>query len=507
MEYVKNRIMLILSMIVLIVTLLVHYLHRVANVSVYWMDAHGSHEAVQLSFITNIFLIVPILIFLATVIVYKIDKEHRAIPLLNTLTLTFSSMSMIAGGEGMVEYHFSIFMVVAILGYYERIQLITVMSSIFAVQHVAGYFVLTEYVFGATSYPFSMLVLHALFLIGTSGAISWQIVHKRKLAAVLNEKDRKQQIISGIIEKLSTSSEKLIDASTQLNNNYQASKLAIEGMVLNIQEISNSAMTQKRQTEESTTAIEEIAKGIQEISETSRSVSEVSVQSADAASEGHVMIQKTTEQMQLIHNKVSETSDINKQLDARSREIGDIVDLITQIASQTNLLALNAAIEAARAGEHGKGFGVVAGEVRKLAEQSVVSANKISDIIQSIQQDTNSSVVSMEQVIQEVKSGLELVVETGERFGSIHASINTVADQIQKVSASAGEVSASTEEVAASFHEVESYAKATSFVTQDVATASEGQLTTITELSTVMTTLNAITLELQDQIQKIEDLK
>src|SRR5690606_37448456 len=111
--------MLILSVIVLIVTLLVHYLHRVANVYVYWMDAHGSHEAVQLSFITDICLIVPILIFLATVSVYKIDKEHRAIPLLHTLTLTFSSMCMIAGGEGMVEDHFSIFMVVAILGYYE----------------------------------------------------------------------------------------------------------------------------------------------------------------------------------------------------------------------------------------------------------------------------------------------------------------------------------------------------------------------------------------------------
>ncbi|HWL24513.1 MAG TPA: methyl-accepting chemotaxis protein [Ureibacillus sp.] len=504
---VKNRIMLLLSMLVLLVSIVVHFLHRVANISGHWMSAQEMHSAKQVAIITNTFLIVPILLFITSVIIYRLNKEHKIIPLLNTLTLTFSSISMIAGGEGMVEYHFSIFMVVAILGYYETINLIVIMTTLFALQHVAGYLFIPEYVFGVTSYPFSMVVIHALFLVCTSGAIIWQIAHKRKLAIILDESEQKQQIVSGIIENLSRNSEKLVNASSQLHKNYDSSKLAIEEIVLNIQEISSGALTQKLQTEESTNAIQEIAYGIQEISETSNIVSEVSIQTAQAASEGNTMIHKTVQQMQLINGRVNETSEINKKLNNRSLEIGNIVDLITAIASQTNLLALNAAIEAARAGEHGKGFAVVADEVRKLAEQSVVSAKKITDIIQSIQEDTNSSVVSMEQVIYEVKTGLEIVQNTGDIFDRIYQSINSVANQIKRISTASSDVSATTEEVAASFHEMKSFAENTSSTTQTVADASEGQLASIKDLSALITTLNTVTLDLQEQIQVIKEIK
>ena len=507
MDSSKNRMMLMLSMLVLLVSLIVHFLHRVVHISVYWMDAHGSHPAEQASIITNMFLIVPLLLFVATAIIFRLDKEHAAIPLLNTLVFTFSSMSMIAGGEGMLEYHFSIFMVVTMLSYYERIDLVVVMTSLFTLQHVAGFFILTEYVFGATSYPISMIIIHAVFLLGTSGAVTWQIMHKRKMAAVLDEKEMERQILNAIIDKLSISSEKLITASSQLNENYRSSKSAIEAMVLNIKDITGDAVLQEKRIKESTAAIQGVANGIQEISETSTAVSDVSIHTAKAASEGNVMIHKTVEQMQLINDKVSKTSEANKMLDDRTREIGDIVDIITQIASQTNLLALNAAIEAARAGDHGKGFAVVADEVRKLAEQSVASANRITNIVHSIQEGTTSSVTSMDQVIHEVKSGMEIVQETGEIFGRIHASINGVAGQIKRISAFACDVSASTEEVAASFHDMARFAKNTSSTAQSAAGSSEGQLATIQDLAVLIATLNAVTLELQEQIQRIEELK
>lgn len=504
---VKNQIILILSGLVLLSSLIVHFLHRVLHISAYWMSEHGGQPAEQLSLITNIFLILPVIFFAATLFFYRFKQDHPLVPLLNTLTITFSSMSMIAGGEGMVEYHFSIFMVVAMVGYYERINLILIMTILFTVQHLAGFMFLSEYVFGKFEYSFSMVLVHALFLIGTSGAIIWQIIQNRKLLADLDEKEHKQHLLSGIIEKLSITSEKLIDSTSQLKNNYDSNRVAIIDIVSHIQEISNGAHTQKQQTEDSSKVIQEIASGIQQIAETSTVVSEVSVKMAQEATDGNAMIQKTVHQMRSINEKVSTFSEIVKMLNHRSGEIGDIVGLITNIASQTNLLALNAAIEAARAGEHGKGFAVVAVEVRKLAEQSAHSASKISNLIQAIQEDTNSSVNSMNHVIYEAKTGLDIVQETGELFEKINTSINGVANQIKQISFSAESVSAAAEQAAASVHEMTFFAETATTNAQNVANSSEGQLTSIEFLSALITTLNDITLELKDLIKKSEGLK
>jgi methyl-accepting chemotaxis protein len=113
----------------------------------------------------------------------------------------------------------------------------------------------------------------------------------------------------------------------------------------------------------------------------------------------------------------------------RPEEIGNIVGIITSIASQTNLLALNASIEAARAGEHGRGFAVVADEVRKLAEQSRESAEQITTLVVSTQQDTNHAIQSMESVLDYVQEGNEAVNgASGLLFFDISKMIREVAN-------------------------------------------------------------------------------
>src|SRR5659263_201899 len=100
------------------------------------------------------------------------------------------------------------------------------------------------------------------------------------------------------------------------------------------------------------------------------------------------LLQKSNDLMNKIkdiQNSVNKSALVIKNLDSNSEKIGEIVGVITNIADQTNLLALNAAIEAARAGEHGRGFAVVANEVKKLAEESRISANKITELIKDIQ--------------------------------------------------------------------------------------------------------------------------
>jgi methyl-accepting chemotaxis protein len=121
--------------------------------------------------------------------------------------------------------------------------------------------------------------------------------------------------------------------------------------------------------------------------------------------------EQTGETMRDMQEKVDAIAQRSLSLGERSQEIGEILELITEIAQQTNLLALNAAIEAARAGDAGRGFAVVASEVRKLAERSITSSDSIRQIIGSVQDEANATIMATEQGARQAR-------EVGELMGS-----------------------------------------------------------------------------------------
>lgn len=127
-----------------------------------------------------------------------------------------------------------------------------------------------------------------------------------------------------------------------------------------------------------------------------------------------------------------------KTLGKSSHQIGDIIEVINEIADQINLLALNAAIEAARAGEHGRGFAVVADEVRKLAEKTAEATKEIIETVKRIQVDTTETVNIIQKGNAEVESGKELASKAGDALQKIITSTTSVASNIQQV-AEAGE--------------------------------------------------------------------
>ncbi|WP_139185078.1 methyl-accepting chemotaxis protein [Psychrobacillus sp. OK028] len=300
-----------------------------------------------------------------------------------------------------------------------------------------------------------------------------------------------------VIEQVSMNSNDVASTAEELTASAEQTSLATEQIATSIQDIASGSETQVVGANESSTAMKEMAIGIQRVAETSSSVSESAIETSREANLGNNSILQMIDQMNSIETAVSNSSLSIKGLGELSKEIGNIIGVITGIADQTNLLALNAAIEAARAGEHGHGFAVVADEVRKLAEQSKISADHIAELINQVQRVTIEAVNDMEAGTTEVAAGKIVVDETGKRFEKILFSIEQVTAQIQEVSAVSEEMSASVEQVSASIEELANIAHYSADNTQNVASSSEEQLASMEEITASATTLSKMAEDLQ----------
>ncbi|WP_431088760.1 methyl-accepting chemotaxis protein [Paenibacillus sp. 8b26] len=161
-------------------------------------------------------------------------------------------------------------------------------------------------------------------------------------------------------------------------------------------------------------------------------------------------ISNAASQVGKISDSFNASAHMVKTLESRSKDIDDMVKLISNIAVQTNILALNAGIEAASAGAQGKGFAVVALEVKKLAGQTTEAAEHIFDLIKEIQNATVQASHSMDHGLDEVIRGVQQMNLVGETFENIVYVVGNVNDQINKTSAATEEISATSEEVSAS---------------------------------------------------------
>jgi methyl-accepting chemotaxis protein len=298
-------------------------------------------------------------------------------------------------------------------------------------------------------------------------------------------------------ENLAASSEELLASTEQTNTATQQVNSAIEN-------VANDTNTQSQHMEESAIAIKEVLQGIQIIADSASSVATSAENTTLKSQLGEEQINKAIHQMKSIEDTVKDTATSVQMLSVRSKEIEEIITAITNISGQTNLLALNAAIEAARAGEHGKGFAVVADEVRKLAEESNQSAQRITNIIKSIQQDTVSAVNQMNEVTKNVIDGVAIIEQTGSSFADILASSGDVSGKIQEMSAISAQIAANTEQVVNSFTSVNLLARNTTEQTYTVSSLAEEQLATMEEIASSTEALTQLALELNNQLTKFK---
>ena len=284
-----------------------------------------------------------------------------------------------------------------------------------------------------------------------------------------------EENLSDIIKNVIDGSKSLLEASDNMRNRTSITSEHVEQMEKAVNEIAIGAGSQAEETQSATeniilmgNMIEEMAGELDNLNRKAQQMKEGGQTVIEAIRELQESNAKTSESIDIIYEQTNVTNE-------SAQKIKEATALITNIAEETNLLSLNASIEAARAGEQGRGFAVVAAQIQKLAEQSNESARQIERIILSLIEDSDKSVVTMNEVkemmeqqsqnvtntneqvaqlIDNVEESIGVIDEVSNRTAKVNEARSSVVDTVQNLSAIAEENAASTEETSASVTEI-----------------------------------------------------
>ncbi len=248
--------------------------------------------------------------------------------------------------------------------------------------------------------------------------------------------------------------------------------------------------------DEAGTIVGNVATKLNDIAKENLLISEVSKEAKSLTVNNMANMKSAAREMEQIDAATRESRDIITRLEEKSSEISSIVEVIKGITKRTNLLALNATIESARAGEHGKGFAVVASEIRSLAEQSQQAANNISDIINTVLDDTRSAVNSIDLNTQIVETGLDVMQKADQ-------SSEEVSNAIERMNIMANHISTLSTEVANNSNKITETVEGISKLTyhnmdvlMTIWTSSQEQLTAMNDVSDSVESINTTSEEL-----------
>lgn len=194
------------------------------------------------------------------------------------------------------------------------------------------------------------------------------------------------------------------------------------------------ASQQAASVNQTTVTIDELAASSKQMANQAEAASKGSHEVVSLTQEGQQAVELSVQEIAVLKTNAEKVSQQTRGLEKQAAEIGTISNLVSEIAMQTNLLALNAAIEAVRAGEQGQGFGVVASEIRKLADQSKKSAHQISTLVEEITNAINSTVLVTAEGTQIVDNAMQVAQTTASTFGKVASSINEVVLNSQQIS-------------------------------------------------------------------------
>ena len=374
------------------------------------------------------------------------------------------------------------------------------------------------------------LIIATIILLVIAGALSWKLVDQiirplEKVTRVLvqaadgdfrfkdlsvNSSDEIGELravtnrlkagLKKVVGQVASSAEQLAAASEELTASAAETSKSVQTVAESVVHIAEGAGDQSSEIDALMVETDGMSSQMQKLYEASQGMKRAAENSQRGASEGRALVEEAVLSMKAMSDQMAEASAVVGTLGDRSKEIGQIVETISNIADQTNLLALNAAIEAARAGEAGRGFSVVAEEVRKLAEQSGDAAKSISSLIGGIQGDTGAAVTAMQRQTESVEQSSAVVNRAGEAFANIESLVNELYGHIEKALASITQATESSHQVKGSIQKIQKVAGNTVSETQMVSASTEEQSSMMHEISNASNSVSGMAQDLQGEV-------
>ncbi len=349
-------------------------------------------------------------------------------------------------------------------------------------------------------------VSERLVVIASGDLTKSPLITKRKdeIGVLVHATNEMQRDLQNVISEIHLASDALSSQSEELSQSAEQVKVGSEQIAITMQELANGAETQATSATDISEMMGVFAQAIQDSDESSRGIVDDSHQVTLGAEEGQQLMERSVNKMKDIDGIVKDSVEKVKGLDNKTNEISTLVEVIQSIANQTNLLALNAAIEAARAGEQGKGFAVVADEVRKLAEQVSHSVGEITDIVVSIQAESQSVVTILENGYKEVTEGTGQIQRTGEKFQEITNGIHAMTEKVEQISQNLVKVSLNSQKINASVQEIASVSEESAAGVEETAASAEESVGSMEEVVASSQYLATIATQLAETVAKFK---
>jgi methyl-accepting chemotaxis protein len=366
--------------------------------------------------------------------------------------------------KGMLEYHFGVFLVLALLLVYRHWIPIVTGAAVIAVHHVlfdrlqlagTGVFCLTEPDFGRILIHAGYVVVQTAFEVYIAIEMTKRAVEQSALIRMVEGMDDNGRInlsvattttvTLGTAGQLRQALNRIASAIGQVQQAAQSIGTASAEIASGNQDLSNRTEQTASSLQQTSSSMDQLTHAVGNTASSAREANTLAAGASQAAAKGDAVVRQVVDTMQAI--------------DASAKKIADITGLIDSIAFQTNILALNAAVEAARAGEQGKGFAVVASEVRNLAQRSAEAAKDIKSLIGTS--------------VEQVAAGADLVQSAGEAMREIEGAVQRVASLIGEIADSSAQQSSEIARVNQAILQLDQVTQQNAALVEESAAAAE----------------------------------